>query len=68
MKRAAVIGHWVPDYRSNNSKYVVIISNMEPAKVSQISVSSFLSFPSAEMRDKFLEDNIELINIAKPLL
>ena len=59
---------WKPNYKDGDCKYYVgcYEGNLE------LFVNSYtqrlLVFKSAEIRDKFLEDHRDLIEIAKPLL
>jgi len=60
---------WKPDWNDkNNKKWTIIIFSNDIIAHSYFDTHSVLSFKSAEIRDKFLEDFYELIEIAKPLL
>lgn len=61
-------GDWIPDWSDKQNKYVIYFYDnkivVDYYKQSQF----FLSFPTKEIRDKFLEHHRELILKAKPLL
>ena len=61
-------GGWKPDYKEKVDKYAIgcYEDNLELFKNSY--TQRILAFKSAEIRDKFLEDHRDLIEIAKPLL
>ncbi len=59
---------WKPDWRDDMTKYVINLHKgcIEPLNVCYS--NSVLCFKSEKIRNKFLEDFAELIEIAKPLL
>jgi hypothetical protein len=59
---------WVPDYTVHNNKYIIYISGncIETSRVTN--ESNFLSFKTADIRDEFLKNFKDLIEVAKPLL
>lgn len=59
---------WIPDYTNDDTKYVINIFEDKIDKDCFSNTQFFLSFKTAEIRDKFLEENCELILKAKPLL
>lgn len=59
---------WKPSWEEDNYKYSIHIFNNNIEKISARSDQRLLSFKSKEIRDKFLENHIDLIEIAKPLL
>lgn len=59
---------WKPDWKDNMLKACIISFEGGLAKESYTRSSQVLSFKSDAIRDKFLEDFSELIEIAKPLL
>lgn len=64
-----VNGDWVPDWTNERLlKQVIFFNNDTIASSSSSYWSFFLAFPTAEIRDKFLENHRELIEKAKPLL
>lgn len=64
-----VNGDWTPDWGNNEEdKYSITFSNNKINRYFSIFYSKFLSFPTEEIRDKFLENHRELIMKAKPLL
>ena len=62
-------GGWKPDWNDDEEpKYAIKISNNKTTVCVLTATSSVLSFKSAYLRDKFLENFGDLIEIAKPLL
>lgn len=59
---------WKPDWEDGTEKCTVIYSNNELKGSFSIYTQRILSFKTQELRDKFLENFIDLINTAKPLL
>jgi hypothetical protein len=60
---------WKPDWINNKEyKYSIVINNGEPFVETYFNVQKVLSFKTQELRDKFLENFRDLIEIAKPLL
>lgn len=60
---------WKPDWKDEKElKYAIKISNNKTAVCVLTATSSVLSFKSAYLRDKFLENFRDLIEKAKPLL
>lgn len=60
---------WKPDWKNTTTmKYAIYIFNEEIRKDKTFRAQKVLSFKSEQIRDKFLEDFRELIEIAKPLL
>ena len=60
---------WKPDWSCENDKHCirVIINKIKPAIISGY-IQRILTFKTEEIRNKFLEDHRDLIEIAKPLL
>ena len=61
-------GDWKPDWQSGSAKYIVFFENYLPVKRSCYTRQCFIAFETPEIRDRFLELHIDLINKAKPLL
>ena len=62
-------GGWKPDWEdTNEQKYVIIIHTGRIQVETFFSIQHLLTFKTAELRDKFLENFRDLIEIAKPLL
>lgn len=61
-------GDWEPDWTSVESKYCILIFENRIKKDKALFTSVFLSFPTPEIRDRFLENHRDLIEQAKPLL
>ena len=59
---------WQPNWNSKNDKYCIEICQNEIIISIIIHTQNILAFKTAEIRDKFLKDHIELIEIVKPLL
>lgn len=59
---------WVPDWKNDTCKYTIRYSADEISRDCYIRLNSFLAFKTNEIRDEFLENFIDLITIAKPLL
>lgn len=60
---------WIPNYNDNHErKYVIHFMSNEIRTDWYHNTSHFLTFKTEEIRDKFLEENRELILKAKPLL
>lgn len=62
-------GGWKPDWEdTNEQKYVIIIHTGRIQVETFFSIQHLLTFKTEELRDKFLENFKDLIEIAKPLL
>lgn len=59
---------WIPDWKDGSIKYILYYYNDNITKNHTSNTRSLLAFKSEEIRDKFLEDHKDLIEIAKPLL
>lgn len=59
---------WIPDWTDNQRKHCITFYFENPVPVITQTNSSFLAFPTAEIRDTFLKNHEELIIKAKPLL
>ena len=65
-------GDWQPDWEENGPggtlKRCIQIEGNRIKKVEYYGFNCFLAFPTGKIRDKFLENHRDLIEIAKPLL
>lgn len=60
---------WQPDWKNDyENKYVILVENDKIECEKNYSYKRVLAFKTSEIRDKFLEDQRELLEIAKPLL
>ena len=59
---------WQPDWGEKCVKYCILVYEGEIDVASYFSTSKVLTFETPEIRDKFLEEQRELLEIAKPLL
>jgi len=59
---------WKPDWRTTTEKYVIWIKDCAPIADRTLKVSSPLSFETEALRDEFLQNFRDLIEIARPLL
>ena len=60
---------WRPDWSNTNVlKYVIIVSREKIEIDNTYNIKRILAFKSKEIRNKFLEEQKELLEIAKPLL
>ena len=60
---------WKPDWKNDEeNKYVILTENDKIKCEENYSYKRVLSFKSNEIRNKFLEEQIDLLEIAKPLL
>ena len=60
---------WQPDWSNTNVlKYVIIVSREKIEIDNTYNIKRILAFKSKEIRNKFLEEQKELLEIAKPLL
>jgi len=60
---------WRPDWSNTNVlKYVIIVSREKIEIDNTYNIKRILAFNSKEIRNKFLEEQKELLEIAKPLL
>ena len=61
---------WQPDfdYNTKECKFCIVVYGNILNKDTTFSVSKVLSFKTEEIRDKFFEEQKELLEIAKPLL
>ena len=60
---------WKPKWRTGSEiKYCIIVDENKIVKSQYITLNQILSFKTKELREKFLENFRDLIEIAKPLL
>lgn len=59
---------WKPNWGDDERKYVIFIEDNIITGARNYSYKRVLVFETAEIRDKFLEEQKELLEIAKPLL
>lgn len=60
---------WQPDWSNSiKLKYIIKVSGKEIVIDNTYNISRTMSFKSKEIRDKFLKEQKELLEIAKPLL
>ncbi len=60
---------WKPDWADNTVKHVInVINNEVTIRTEMNNYSSILCFKTCNIRDKFLEDFADLLEVAKPLL
>lgn len=59
---------WKADWSDSNTKYNIIILGHKIMGVESIYLQNILNFKTSKIRDKFIEDFRDLIEIAKPLL
>ena len=60
---------WQPDWKNDDeNKYVILTENDKIKCEKNYSYKRVLYFKTSEIRDKFLEEQRELLEIAKPLL
>nr|DAY21950.1 MAG TPA: hypothetical protein [Bacteriophage sp.] len=60
---------WQPDWKNDYGyKYVILIENDKVERERNYSYRRVLAFKTSEIRDKFFEEQKELLEIAKPLL
>ena len=61
-------GGWKPNWKDGYDKYCINSHQNIISKYSSTYTNMILAFKTAEIRDKFLKDYRDLIEIAKPLL
>ena len=59
---------WKPDWNKCSTKYCIEQEGLDISAINQIFNSRVMCFETGEIRDNFLEDQRELLEIAKPLL
>jgi hypothetical protein len=59
---------WEPDWTSGQRKYCLVVSQNKITKQTLLAENKIMGFKTEELRDKFLENFKDLIEIAKPLL
>jgi len=59
---------WKPDYTNNHNKYVINVDKNEISRTIVVTIQNVLTFKTRELRDTFLNNFKDLIEIAKPLL
>ena len=59
---------WQPDYKGSESKFSIIPYEDKLVDNTTINVGRIMTFKTKEIRDKFLKEQKELLEIAKPLL
>ena len=58
---------WQPDWNDGKDKYAIVFYKDRVYDITNDYYSSVLSFKNRKIRDKFLEEQKELLEIAKPL-
>ena len=62
-------GYWKPDWNDNDTiKFTIFVNFKDLSCDVNYSINKILAFKSEEIRDRFLKDQKELLEIAKPLL
>lgn len=61
-------GGWKPDWNDGTNKYSIYFTRDEIDRVCEYCSHRVLAFKTLELRDKFLENFGDLIELAKPLL
>ena len=59
---------WQPNWKNDNFKYCIQVYKGDLEAMNYNTIYKVMYFKSSEIRDKFLEDQKELLEIAKPLL
>jgi len=59
---------WQPNWNECTNKYCILKEGSDVSAINQICNSRVMCFKTPEIRDKFLEEQRELLEIAKPLL
>lgn len=59
---------WEPNWNTNSNKYCIVQEDLEISSKICLYASRVMCFKTKEIRDKFLEEQKELLEIAKPLL
>ena len=59
---------WQPNYKNKETKYTIYTCYDRVITESTFEISRILCFETEEIRDRFFEDQKELLEIAKPLL
>lgn len=59
---------WQPDWSKRDKKYCIEYEESLISPINHIYNSRVMAFKTAEIRDKFLEEQRELLEMAKPLL
>lgn len=59
---------WTPNWNCGDTKYCIMFIDNQSAIVNNTSIQKILAFKTSELRDEFLENFKDLIEIAKPLL
>ena len=59
---------WQSNYKNNDKKFVIYVTSNRLEKDFSVAELNILTFQSEEIRDKFFEEQKELLEIAKPLL
>lgn len=59
---------WIPDWTNNSTKHTINIESGKPMSNTNMNMSYILAFKSETLRDEFLTNFKDLIEIAKPLL
>lgn len=59
---------WKPDWNECSTKYCIEQEGLDISAINHIFNSKVMAFKTTEIRDKFLEEQRELLEMAKPLL
>ena len=59
---------WRPNWGDNNNKYCIECEEYSICPINHVCNSRVMAFKTSEIRDKFLKEQRELLEIAKPLL
>lgn len=59
---------WEPDWNKSSTKYCIEIEGQNICCINHICNSRVMCFKTNEIRNRFIEEQTELLEIAKPLL
>jgi hypothetical protein len=59
---------WIPDWNTIEDKYCIEVAQNEITRYAYKTTSRILAFKSDKLRDEFLNNFIDLLEVAKPLL
>ncbi len=59
---------WIPDYTNGLEKQVIVFDTDKPKIALTWNIGCFLSFPNREIAEEFLNNFLDLINQARPLI
>ena len=59
---------WIPDWKDDTEKFTLLVSKDKVVIWESINIHYPLAFRTSAIRDEFMQDHKDLLEIAKPLI